>query len=256
VSARPELPELADLLAGARRASSIPPETLAKVGLRLEKTLSIPRLNVPLRDEVAAKVGVASPPPVAGSLRAFLRHRAAIGLGMYVLGALSALELQNRLPRSEKSPPISEVAPPGPSIVSPSAEPLAPFDSTDPARAADPAPRLAPAPSASATSGLPAASSKPAAAPRSKLADERELIEVARAGLTRGRPQEALAALEEHRRRFPSGELEEESESLRVQALVARGSYEEARAAADRFNTKYPGSMLRASVNHALQSIP
>src|SRR5436190_9413737 len=51
------------------------------------------------------------------------------------------------------------------------------------------------------------------------LAAERGLIEQARTALARDQGAAAMSALERHARDFPQGELEEERESLRVQAL-------------------------------------
>ena len=256
MNARPDVPpEIADLLSGAGRERRIPPEALANLALRLEKTLAIPRLNVPLRDELAGRAGLAGHHSVAAGVRGFVRHRAAFGFGMYLIGALSAVGVQQGLSRRENQAP-SSAAVPQPSASS------TPSPWIEAERLPTPAqPTVGRAtgvdlPSARPTHAPAVASSAPVAVVRSMLADERHLLEVARAALSRARPQEALAALDEHARRYPAGELDEESESMRVDALVAAGSYEEARAAAERFNTKYPGSMLRASVSRALRSIP
>jgi len=84
------------------------------------------------------------------------------------------------------------------------------------------------------------------------LAAERHLLEIARAALARGRAPEALDALATHRARFADGQLSEERDALRVQALASAGRDAEARAAAAAFRARYPHSMFEAVVRAAL----
>lgn len=97
-----------------------------------------------------------------------------------------------------------------------------------------------------------------AAAPAdvSDLAAERQLLDRARGGLLQGNAPVALAAIDEHARSFPHGVLSEERDALRVEALVAGGRYDEARASASRFRAAYPGSLLGPAVRDALGAIP
>lgn len=83
------------------------------------------------------------------------------------------------------------------------------------------------------------------------LAEERRLLESARAELARGSAARALELLEEHRRRFPSGRLSEEREALVVRALASAGRVDEARARAEAFHARYPRSVLRPAVDRA-----
>lgn len=71
---------------------------------------------------------------------------------------------------------------------------------------------------------------------------ELALLRAAREALGRGAPAEALASLEQHARRFPSGHLVEERMLLRAQAQCALGRREEARASAAALMEKFPGS--------------
>ena len=87
------------------------------------------------------------------------------------------------------------------------------------------------------------------------LADERALVEMARTAFARGDKPAALAALEQHSRRFPRGQLSEERESLRIQAWVQSGRFKEARAAAEAFRRSFPESMLLPLVEETLQAI-
>jgi outer membrane protein assembly factor BamD (BamD/ComL family) len=88
------------------------------------------------------------------------------------------------------------------------------------------------------------------------LAAERNLIEMARTALARGRIDGALATLHRHARRFAKGQLAEERDSLYVQALVAKGDFAQARERATRFRRQHPSSLFQAAVEQALQSIP
>lgn len=84
------------------------------------------------------------------------------------------------------------------------------------------------------------------------LADENALITQAQSALARGRAGEALTALRDHQRRFPSGRFVEEREAMTVQALARTGQTEQARARAERFYTRYPNSLLTRAVRAAV----
>ena len=88
------------------------------------------------------------------------------------------------------------------------------------------------------------------------LAAERGLIEQARTALARDQGATALAALERHARDYPQGELEEERESLQVQALVGLGRFDQARKIGAHFHKRFPRSIFAAVVDEALKSIP
>ncbi|MCL2724492.1 MAG: hypothetical protein FWD69_08655 [Polyangiaceae bacterium] len=93
-------------------------------------------------------------------------------------------------------------------------------------------------------------------AARGDLAKERELLDVARAALARGRPADAIAAANEHARRWPRGYLEEEREVVLIQALAAAGKHQEVAAKAARFRRTFPASMLMPAVDAALDGSP
>jgi hypothetical protein len=84
-----------------------------------------------------------------------------------------------------------------------------------------------------------------APAPRSGLDAELLLVEEARREL-RDEPRRALATLDEYARAFPRGALGEEAEILRLSALAAAGSGEEAAARAAAFLAAHPHSPLAA----------
>lgn len=108
---------------------------------------------------------------------------------------------------------------------------------------------------AAETPSEPAASrgAKPAAianhaTPREALPDELRLLAPAREALARRDFGPALAALNEHARRFREGRLVEEREALRVKALAGLGRFKEARAAAAAFRQRFPHSAVLPAI--------
>ncbi|RYZ02731.1 MAG: hypothetical protein EOO73_30695 [Myxococcales bacterium] len=100
--------------------------------------------------------------------------------------------------------------------------------------------------SASARSEAPLRRVLPPARPSSarQYALELELLEPARRAIATGSYGAALEAVGRHEQAFPNGQLAEERSALRVRALWASGRRTEARAAAARFNLRYPRSGL------------
>lgn len=88
---------------------------------------------------------------------------------------------------------------------------------------------------------------------RAPIELERLLIEQATSALGRGQGGDALAACVEHQRRFPSGQLSEERESVAIRALVLMGMKKEAVARAESFRNSFPESLLIDVVNAAVQ---
>jgi hypothetical protein len=108
-------------------------------------------------------------------------------------------------------------------------------------------------------SPAPARSSAPERNPASAGSDlgvEQMLLDSARKAMAQGRTADALAPLERHARRYPKGLLAEEREALAINVLVTLGRYDEARERSARFLRRYPGSLLRASVEAAVTAIP
>jgi outer membrane protein assembly factor BamD (BamD/ComL family) len=77
---------------------------------------------------------------------------------------------------------------------------------------------------------------------------EIDLLDRARRALSGGAPDRALSLLNEYARRFPRGELRQEVEVVRIEALQARGEDDEAEAAKRRFEERFPNSAHRESV--------
>ena len=103
---------------------------------------------------------------------------------------------------------------------------------------------------------IPAPVAQPVPSVVGNLQEEQALVEQARAALSRGNPADAIAALEEHRAKFPSGQLAENREALGVLALAAEGKTDEAERKAVQFREKWPRSILMPVVDQATSKKP
>lgn len=147
--------------------------------------------------------------------------------------------------------PAPELAVP---IIEPSVEP-------EPAPSAEPAAAPAqPTSTAPANHGRRAARSAPSevssqstppVSEADALRDELALIGAAQSSLGAGRNDAALASLDEHARRFPSGALSLERRALRALALCAAGRRDEGRVEAEAFALRAAGSPLADRVASA-----
>lgn len=75
-----------------------------------------------------------------------------------------------------------------------------------------------------------------------ELRAEMALIREARQALRAARPEGALEVLDAHARAFPEGQMREDREVLRIEALCAAGKAPQARAEAQLFLRAFPGS--------------
>jgi hypothetical protein len=121
-------------------------------------------------------------------------------------------------PPADDAPPPAEAAPPRPA-------PGTRRPARDQLR-----PRAAADPSATAPS------------PATRLREETTLIRDARQALRAGDATRALRVLDECRRLFPAGVLQQERERLVIEALIKDGRAAEASARAGAFLRKYPDS--------------
>jgi hypothetical protein len=96
----------------------------------------------------------------------------------------------------------------------------------------------------------------PADAHASSLAAEQHLLDAARAAIVAGEPERAVTQLERHRAQFPDGLLVEERDAMMVEALAKSSRTSEARALAESFRARYPGSLFAATVDSAVAPIP
>ena len=122
------------------------------------------------------------------------------------------------------------------------------------------APPSAPPPSTTPVEPLqgPSTPSAVHAAPSrtSQIAAERVLLDEARAALVQGDPNRALDRVDRHRRTFATPILGEERDAMEVEALVRAGRSAEARAKAEAFRRRTPGSLFLPAVESAIESIP
>jgi hypothetical protein len=88
---------------------------------------------------------------------------------------------------------------------------------------------------------------------RARLQEETRLVRDAHAALARGDAGRALALLDEHARRFPSGMLAEERAAERVFALCRLGRKADAGAEARAFARNFAGSPLARRVESACE---
>jgi hypothetical protein len=86
------------------------------------------------------------------------------------------------------------------------------------------------------------------------LAQERVLLEHARAALMENEPGVALDLLNRHQQRFPDAQLSEERESLAIRALIQSGKRPEAEARFARFRRDYPESIFLRAVSDLLRA--
>jgi outer membrane protein assembly factor BamD (BamD/ComL family) len=92
--------------------------------------------------------------------------------------------------------------------------------------------------------------------PAAQLDAERALLDDARHALTHGDAARAVEDLRSHERTYSKPLLGEEHDALTVEALVRARRYDEARARADAFRRKTPGSLFMSAVDAAIASIP
>lgn len=121
------------------------------------------------------------------------------------------------------------------------------------------APALAPAPEPIAEAELaPVAHETAAPHPSRSISDREELrlLRLARSAVARQEFGAALNLLTEHARRFRDGRLAEEREALRVRALSGLGRTDEARRAAERFQARFPRSVLLPAVRQMPGATP
>jgi hypothetical protein len=169
---------------------------------------------------------------------------AGIVVGVVLLGAAAAIFVRPSRPAATPSEPSAEQE--APSRAASATERAAPVPApviADAVPSASDVPPVAASASSPAVSG---AKPRPAAAPpasgESSLADEVRALEVARRAIADGRSPDALRALDDYRRSFPHGMMQQESTLLRIEALARGGNMTAARSLADQFLAGHPTS--------------
>lgn len=204
-------PALRDLLTEAR--SDLPPPAV------LERMAA--RLPAPLPQVAPTSAGGA---PAAAKLAGALA----------VVGALvgGGIWLVTREPAPVTSAPL----PTAPAATTVEKPPVLPAPSSTSRT------EVAPNETESADGPAAPATAKPSAGP-----SEAALLQRAQAAL-RTDPGRALALTQEHRRRFPRGELGQEREVIAIEALSRLGRSGEATKRAESFEKAYPGSAHKKKV--------
>lgn len=90
----------------------------------------------------------------------------------------------------------------------------------------------------------------------SGLDQQLALLETARRAVGHRDATAALKALSLHAERFPNSVLAEEREALTIKALVLANQYREAIARAEKFEMKFPNSLLLPTIRQTIRSIP
>ena len=165
-----------------------------------------------------------------------------------VLGATAAIPVGYYV--LKEPAPVPAVVAPAPKPAPKSAELALPDPVVVPAPVV-----TAPVEVAPATPPAPAAqNAKPAAQRAPSLGREIDLIDTARAALSRGDSRGALATLDAYSRIYPRGRLSMEAEVLRIDALERSGDTDGARRRAEAFLRHHPKSVLSARVRRLLGS--
>jgi len=87
------------------------------------------------------------------------------------------------------------------------------------------------------------------------LSEQQALLDEAGLALRRGQGAVALGAVNAHVARFPYTAFEEERQLVAIKALVLLGRAVEARAQAERFEARFPRSLLLSSVHAAVAAL-
>jgi len=258
---------VAELFEAERQAPRPSAEVERRVRGRVAASLCLTAAGATsLAASSAAASAVAVSAKAGGLALAIKASMVVVGVG--VLGTASGIAWRNQMARKPKpespthvvashprSAPGKAAGKPRPEIVEAPArpempalpEPVRPLQS---APAADPGAKAPGRPTRAREAVAWEGSNEPG-----RLAEESSLLDKARASLETRYPAQALALLDEHKRRFPHGQLEEEREALWVQALVASGSLHDARARAVEFRRRFPRGIQLPVVKAAVLSI-
>ena len=235
-------PQALRAMAAFRRRGQLSDDAKDALRERIDASISA-RTEVPPPIDVAGsawRIGVA----MAAAATVLLALRLVGSAGTLVQRSASSSD-QAVYEATPSDPEQGRARPRAPSqpVVTPEdstpAAPPAPQPPVDPAGVSSPASRSAVRAPASARPPEPGAAPPPAPV---DLAAELTVMRRARAALRREDPEQALRLLDEHAARFASGQMLEDRQALRVQALCDAGRGERARDAARRFGQDHPGS--------------
>jgi hypothetical protein len=221
-------PDIAELFAEERgdRADALAPAARDRLRVRLAALGPVP-------------VPVPAAPAGAAAAKGAIAAKIGIAAIAFGIGGVSGAAVHAMLAKAPPPAPVVTASVSAETAMAPPSVVVSANDLPD---------AVAEAPSAHA-------SAAPPPSREDRLKRERSSLEVARTALTRGDFSAALAAIDRHSREFPRGQLAEERESMRIQALVGLGRGTEAREQAARFRRDFPGSMLQGTVDAALSQI-
>jgi hypothetical protein len=241
---------LREFLAAEKARPDPPSEVEQRVLSRLSHSLALPPdpphpSDSP--DQIDPSAGDLSGSPTAGTIGRLLARTSGRGLLTFLVGAAVGAAGYGAVDRLLRDPPPTVMSSPD-AIEAPKPRPDASVDATFIVDIAKPMPTAEP-------HNRSVQPTTDRARDRG-LAAERKLVEMARTSLARGRLDGAFAALRQHGRQFPHGQLAEERDSLLIQALAVKGESAQARSRAKRFFVQYPQSLFADVVEQALKSIP
>lgn len=240
----PLSPELKALLEAAKGVPKVPSAVKARVFERAMATLAMPAVGLSIPSDAAANAAssnsVASAAAATGSAwkaAAVVKLAVAVGASSFAAGGAAGVAWHSSVATAPA--PMAVVAQPS----TPAPETLVPTE---------PPPPLPPLVVAEVpVVARPAVRALPKPQRDQALAEERSLVEQARAALARGNATAALETLALHHKRFARGQLQEEASALEVLALASAGKTDQAKDKAAKFKAKYPASMLRPAVESA-----
>ncbi len=240
--AEPLSPEMAELLALERKRPAPPEDMQRRVLLGVMTAVSLPPLPSEPGAPSGAPAGAASKVASATGSKAVL---AKIFVG-FAVGAISGAGVHAYLSPASRTAPASLEKPAVVAHEPPIPEPAAPQPVMP---AADPMP-----PPKVAKAKAPRARDHQSVTD-SDLARERAILEQARLALVRGRYGDAVAALNQHKKQYPTGRLVEEREALSILVFVGLGDTEKAQQRLAQFERAYPNSMLLPSVEKRVGAV-
>lgn len=210
------------------------PEALASLHARLAAQLPPGALS-----NVAKPAGTAGAAASAKGAAGFLT-KGVVGLATIATLSAGAYELL-RKPATANVPNVATVA--SIATASPSMEPPA-VEATPVEATAEPLP-----PVDRAVSPRSISTPTPTASAREP---EATLLSRAHDALLHGDPATALAITQQHARLYPNGLLTQERERIAIEALMAEGDKQRARARANAFYKSYPDSPHRARLERLI----
>ena len=245
----PIAPELAELIALARKADGPDEITRERVYHRLAGTLALPLIPAAAATGSAAAAGGAAATSSVKTLAIAVLVTAGIGATGFAGWMIYSHGSDNDAAVVSGGESVTDVL--DEEIAAPAA-----LSSAEP-------PELEKEEDTEELTGATAAPAPDTAAPKSRKhsteserpaeTTERLLIEAAREALRKGYPKNSLEILRRHKQKFADGKFAEERDALTVMALAKSGQAARAQKQALRFSARYPGSMFIEAINASVE---